>query len=118
MIIRRDVFQAIADPIRRQIIDLVAFEPRNLNAIAAAFEVSRQAVSVHVKILAECGLLVVAQKGRERYCTACLESLGEVSDWVTQYKTLWESRFAALDNYLENTKPQKKSHATKNSKRR
>ncbi|SDD72035.1 ArsR/SmtB family transcription factor [Niabella drilacis] len=118
MIIRRDVFQAIADPIRRQIIDLVAYQPLNLNAIASEFEVSRQAVSVHVRILTECGLLVVTQKGRERYCEARLEQLNEVSDWVTRYKALWESRFASLDNYLKNTKPQKKSNAKKNGRRK
>jgi len=117
MIIRRDVFQAIADPIRRQIIDLVAFQPLNLNAIAAEFEVSRQAVSVHVKILTECGLLVITQKGRERYCEARLDQLGDVSSWIEPYKAMWESRFAALDNYLKKTKPQKKGDDKKSNKR-
>nr|WP_211218091.1 metalloregulator ArsR/SmtB family transcription factor [Niabella aurantiaca] len=115
---RRDVFQAIADPTRRQIIDLVATRPLHLNAIAEQFDVSRQAVSVHVRILTECGLLVITQKGRERYCTARLEKLHEVASWVTQYKALWEGRFAALDNYLQNEKSKRTSHDSKRTKRK
>lgn len=107
MIIRRDVFQAIADPTRRQIIDLLAQESLNVNAIAEKFDVSRQAVSVHVKILAECGLLVIRQEGRERYCEARLGKLSEVASWATQYKKFWEGRFGALDRYLDTVKPQK-----------
>lgn len=118
MIIRRDVFQAIADPTRRQIIDLVAAGPLHLNAIAEQFDVSRQAVSVHVRILTECGLLVITQKGRERYCAARLGKLREVASWVAQYKALWEGRFAALDHYLENEKSKRTSHDNKKNKRR
>jgi DNA-binding transcriptional ArsR family regulator len=102
---RRDVFQAIADPTRREIISLLASQSLNLNAIADKFDVTRQAVSLHVKILTECGLIVIKQQGRERLCEAKLDKLREVSDWVDQYKELWNERFNSLDKYL--TKIQK-----------
>ncbi|WP_316822474.1 metalloregulator ArsR/SmtB family transcription factor [Pedobacter gandavensis] len=104
MIIRRDVFQAIADPTRRQIIEKVAGGPMNLNAIAESFESSRQAISKHIQILTECGLIVVTQKGRERYCELQLEQLDEVSDWVTASKKQWLHRFEKLDHYLQDLK--------------
>jgi len=97
---RRDVFQAIADPTRRQIINLVAYKPQNLNSIADNFDVSRQAISVHVRILTECGLLVIKKQGRERYVEAEFKKLGEVSAWVEQYRQLWEGRMDKLDNLL------------------
>ena len=109
MEIRRDVFQAIADPTRRQIISLVARQPLNLNAIAEKFDVSRQAVSLHVKILTECGLITIKQQGRERYCEARLKKLAEVSDWVDQYRRYWTSQFNKLDKYLTKVQSQKKS---------
>ena len=80
--IRRDVFQAIADPTRRQIIEMLAHQPLNLNTIAENFDVTRQAVSLHVKILTECGLIVIKKQGRERFCEAKLDQLSEVSDWA------------------------------------
>ena len=97
---RRDVFQAIADPTRREIIGLLASQSLNLNAIAEKFDVTRQAVSLHVKILTECGLIVIKQQGRERLCEAKLDKLSEVYDWVDQYKALWTERFKSLDRYL------------------
>jgi DNA-binding transcriptional ArsR family regulator len=97
---RRDVFQAIADPTRREIIGLLASQSLNLNAIAEKFDVTRQAVSLHVKILVECGLIVIKQQGRERFCEAKLDKLSEVHDWVDQYKELWMERFKSLDKYL------------------
>ena len=98
---RRDVFQAIADPTRREIINLIAFNPLNLNSIAENFDVSRPAISQHIKILTECGLIVIKKQGRERYCEAKLQQLNEVSDWIEQYRKLWEGRFNALDDFLE-----------------
>ncbi len=98
---RRDVFQAIADPKRRAILQLLALQTLTLNGIAEHFKVSRPAVSKHVKILSECGLVKVEQRGRERYCEAKLEKLGEVSDWVEQYRRFWESRLDALEEYLQ-----------------
>ncbi len=97
---RRDVFQAIADPTRRAIISMIAREPTNVNSIAEQFDVSRQAISLHLKILAECGLLSMKQQGRERICEARLDKLGEVNEWVTQYKRFWTQKLDALENYL------------------
>lgn len=97
---RRDVFQAIADPTRRAIIGMIAREPTNVNSIAEQFDVSRQAISLHLKILAECGLLSMKQQGRERICEARLEKLGEVNEWVAQYKQFWTQKLDALESYL------------------
>ena len=97
---RRDVFQAIADPNRRQILHMLSQSELNLNAIAEKFEISRPAVSKHIKILSECGLIEIDQRGRERYCRAKLQKLKEGSSWVDQYKRLWEEQFDSLDHYL------------------
>lgn len=105
---RRDVFQAIADPTRREIINLVASTPRNLNAIAENFDMSRQAISLHIKILTECGLVEIRQQGRERYCEARLAKLNEVSLWVEQYRQFWEMKLDALGHFLNRTKTTKK----------
>ena len=97
---RRDVFQAIADPTRRQIIHLIAKEPMNLNAIAENFQISRPAVSQQIKILTECGLVEVTQKGRERYCEARLGGLKQVSTWLAPYKQFWEGRLGKIEELL------------------
>ncbi len=112
---RRDVFQAIADPTRREIINMISMQSLNLNAVAEKFDVSRPAISKHIKILTECGLIVIKQKGRERYCEAKLQKLNEVADWVEQYKQFWNARFDALDNYLANIQTKK---SAKNIKRK
>ncbi len=98
---RRDPFQAIADPTRRGILDLLAGQSLNLQAVADNFKVSRPAISRHVKILAQCGLILVKQQGRERYCEARLENLNEVADWVEQYRVFWTSKLDALGDFLE-----------------
>ena len=97
---RRDVFQAIADPTRREIIRLIAPKPLNLNAVAGHFDVSRPAISKHIKILMECGLLEIRQQGRERFCQAKLGKLNEVSDWVEQYRKFWNEKLDSLEDYL------------------
>lgn len=97
---RRDVFQAIADPTRRKIINMLASETLNLNSVAERFHSSRPAISKHIKILTECGLIIIKQYGRERYCEAKLQKLTEVSEWVEQYKTFWTKKLDALDNFL------------------
>jgi DNA-binding transcriptional ArsR family regulator len=107
-ITRRDVFQAIADPNRRAIINLVAYEPLNLNAIADHFEISRPAISQHIKILTQCGLISMKKVGRERYCEARLQQLDEVSKWVEQYRKSWEERYNRLDRLLIRMKAKKK----------
>ena len=97
---RRDVFQAIADPTRRAILDLLAAQPLTLNGVAEHFEISRPAISKHIKILAECGLVVIRNQGRERYCEVQLDKLNAVSTWVEQYRATWEQRFDRLDETL------------------
>jgi DNA-binding transcriptional ArsR family regulator len=99
--VRRDVFQAISDPTRREIIHLISHRPLNLNTIAENFKMSRPAISQHMKILIECGLVVVDKKGRERYCEAKLEKLDEVAQWVEQYRRVWQQKHDRLDKILD-----------------
>lgn len=100
MSMRRDVFQAIADPVRRDIIDLLAEEPLTVNSVAEHFNISRPAISKHIKILNECGLVNMVDKGRERHCIIIPEELSKVSDWVTQHKKLWEQKLDSFEDYL------------------
>ena len=104
---RRDVFQAIADPTRRDIINLLAHKKLNLNAVADQFDISRPAISKHIKILTECGLITINQQGRERYCEARLDKLNEVSEWVEQYRKFWEGKLDALELYLNKIQKEK-----------
>lgn len=96
----RDVFHAIADPRRRAILGLLAKQKLTLNGVAAHFEISRPAISKHVKILEQAGLVVVQKQGRERYCEARLDGLEEVAEWVRQSQRTWEQRLDRLDDYL------------------
>lgn len=100
---RRDVYQAIADPTRRAIINLVADKALTVNAIAENFEISRPAISQHVKILSECGLVELRREGRERYCEARLERLNEVAEWVDKYRTFWTEKLDALERFLNDS---------------
>ena len=111
---RRDVFQAIADPTRRKIINMIAHKSLHLNSVAEKFSVSRPAISKHIKILTECGLITIKQEGRHRYCEARLDKLNEVSDWVEQYRKFWTQKLDALEVYLDEL--QKKDNR-KNRKR-
>jgi DNA-binding transcriptional ArsR family regulator len=106
MIERRDVFQAIADPTRRMIIQKLSNGPQNLAGIIADFDVSRQAIAKHIKVLHECGMITVKQKGREQVCEARIERLDEVSNWVTESKKLWKERFNQLEKFLDETLPE------------
>jgi DNA-binding transcriptional ArsR family regulator len=110
---RRDVFQAIADPTRREIINLIAHEQLTPNNIAENFDVSRQAISLHIKILIECGLITIKQEGRERYYRAKLDKLNEVSEWVEQYRQFWSIKFNSLDKYLNKVQSHNKSKSNK-----
>ena len=101
---RRDVFQAIADPTRREIINMISKKSLNVNAVAENFEVTRTAIYKHLKILMECGLINIRQQGRERYCEAKLEKLNEVSDWVEQYRKIWMEKMDALEEYIRRKK--------------
>lgn len=98
---RRDVFHAIADPNRRAILGLLAQQQLTLNGVAEHFDISRPAVSKHIKILTECGLVTVRKEGRERYCEARFDRLHEVTDWVERYRKIWAQRFDALEAYLD-----------------
>lgn len=97
---RRDVFQAIADPTRRQIIDLIANDPMNLNAIAEKFDISRPAISQHIKILIECGIIEIEQKGRERYCKIQPGSLVPAFMWMELHQKQWNERISSFENYV------------------
>jgi len=101
---RRDVFQAIADPTRREIINLLAKRQLNLNAVAENFNTSRPAISKHIKILTECGLVTISRQGRERYCEVKLQKLNEVSQFIEQYKAFWTGKLDALEIHLNNNK--------------
>jgi DNA-binding transcriptional ArsR family regulator len=101
---RRDVFQAIADPTRRAILTLIAVQAMTPNALAEHFESSRQAVSKHIKILTECELLRQHQVGREIYYHFNAEKMKEVSDFLEPFRQLWEKRFNQLDDILTNLK--------------
>src|SRR5689334_14605279 len=104
MELRRDAFQAIADPTRRQIIGVLAKEPLNLNAVADKFDITRPAISKHIRILTECGLIVIRKEGRERYCDVQLHKLKEVSKWVEQYSQFWDKKLSNLQNFLASGK--------------
>src|SRR4051812_29497680 len=109
MLQRRDVFQAIADPTRRQIINMVAEKPLNVNTIAESFDVSRQAISLHIKILIECELLKIKKLGRERYCEAQLDKLNQVAVWVEQYRGHYERKLDNLETYLDKLKEERRN---------
>ncbi|HMM79411.1 MAG TPA: metalloregulator ArsR/SmtB family transcription factor [Pyrinomonadaceae bacterium] len=105
---RRDIFQAIADPTRRAIIALIALQAMTPNAIAAHFDTSRQAVSKHLKILTECELVTQDQQGREIYYRLEIDKMKQIDEWLEQYRKIWESRFEQLDVLLAELKQQKK----------
>lgn len=105
---RRDIFQAIADPTRRAILTLIALQAMTPNALAAHFDSSRQAVSKHLKILTECELIKQEQVGREIYYQLEIDKMKEIDKWLEQFRKIWEKRFNQLDEVLLNLKKQKK----------
>lgn len=107
---RRDVYQAIADPIRREIIDLLSSETLSVNEVASKFEVSRPAISKHLKILNESGLIEIKQKGRERYCQIQLQNLIPAFMWLELHKKLWEEKIDSFESYLMKLKSQNKEN--------
>ena len=104
---RRDVFQAIADPTRRAIIVLIAMQAMTPNAIAENFNTTRQAVSKHLRILTECELVKQEHQGREIYYKLEIEKMKEIEVWLVQFRKIWETRFNQLDNVLTTLKKQK-----------
>jgi DNA-binding transcriptional ArsR family regulator len=105
---RRDIFQAIADPTRRKIIDLISRHPMNLKTLAEHFDISRPAISQQIKILDECGLLQLKREGRETFCSVEPKELKKIADWAGQYSGLWEERIDSFEKYVN------KLHAKKN----
>jgi DNA-binding transcriptional ArsR family regulator len=105
---RRDIFQAIADPTRRAIIGLIALQAMTPNAIAENFHTTRQAVSKHLRILTECEMVKQEQQGREIYYSLEIEKMKEIDIWLAQYRKIWEARFQQLDHVLSTIKKQKK----------
>lgn len=103
---RRDIFQAIADPTRRAIIALIALQAMTPNALATHFDSSRQAVSKHLRILTECELVKQESKGREIYYSLEIEKMKEIDEWLEQYRKIWESRYSQLDELLSIIKKQ------------
>ena len=103
---RRDIFQAVADPTRRAILLLIALKAMTPNAIADNFNTTRQAVSKHLKILTECELVKQEQKGREIYYTLEIDKMKEIDKWLEQFRKIWETRFNQLDDILETIKKQ------------
>jgi DNA-binding transcriptional ArsR family regulator len=99
---RRDIYQAIADPTRRAILSLLAISAMTPNAMAEHFKTSRQAVSKHVQILAECGAVNQQQSGREIYYTLNADKLKEIDHWMAAFRSLWDTRFDQLDDLLKN----------------
>ncbi|MBT8185624.1 MAG: metalloregulator ArsR/SmtB family transcription factor [Eudoraea sp.] len=97
---RRDVFNAIADPTRRSILMSLTKDSQNVNAIADKFDMSRQAVSLHIKYLQECGVISVQKEGRERLCKLEAEKLTEVADWLAPFRKMWTKKFKKLDHLL------------------
>ena len=104
---RRDIYQAIADPTRRAIIALIALQAMTPNAIAEHFDTSRQAVSKHLQVLTECQLLSQEQKGREIFYKLEVEKMKEIDQWLEQFRKVWEARFEQLDDLLSTLKSKK-----------
>lgn len=105
---RRDIFQAIADPTRRSILTLIALQAMTPNAIAENFNTTRQSVSKHLRILTECDLLKQEQRGREIYYSLEIEKMKEIDKWIKQFRDIWETKFNQLDELLVTLKNQKK----------
>ena len=106
---RRDVFQAIADPTRRAIMALIAMQAMTPNAIAEHFDTTRQAVSKHLRILTECELITQEQQGRGIYCQLKIKKMKEIDKWLEQFRAIWEKRFSQLDQLIATIKKQKKA---------
>lgn len=106
---RRDVFQAIADPVRREIIELLAEESMTVNAVASKFDVSRPAISKHLKILDECGIVQINTHGRQRICMIQPRNLVPAFMWLEQYRKLWEEKLDSFEEYLMELQSKHKS---------
>ena len=110
---KRDIFQAIADPTRRAIIALIALQAMTPNAIAENFHTTRQAVSKHLRILTECEVVTQEQRGREIYYRLEIDKMKEIDEWLEQYRQIWESRYEQLDTLLAELKQKEKQERKK-----
>jgi DNA-binding transcriptional ArsR family regulator len=104
---KQDIFQAIADPTRRAILTLLAIQALTPNVLAEKFDMSRQAVSKHIKVLQECELVKPEQSGREIYYHFNPQKMQELDHWLAQFRKMWETQFNQLDNVLSTIKKQK-----------
>ena len=104
---KRDIFQAIADPTRRAILTLITLHAMTPNALAEHFDMSRQAVSKHLRVLQESELIKAEQQGREIYYQLEIEKMKEIDKWLEQFRKIWENRFDKLDNLLSKLKNNK-----------
>lgn len=109
MNMRRDVFQAITNPTRREILGLLINNSMNLTSVTENFEISQPAILKHIKILLECGVITIEKEGRERICSLEAQKLTEVADWLEPFRQLWEGRFKHLDMLLESMKSKPKN---------
>lgn len=107
---KRDVFNAIADPTRRSILMSLTSESQNVNALADKFAITRQAVSLHIKYLQECGVISIKKEGRERHCSLETHKLSEVADWLEPFRKMWTGKFNQLEQVLDDLQanPKKK----------
>ncbi|MDC8004144.1 metalloregulator ArsR/SmtB family transcription factor [Aureisphaera galaxeae] len=101
---KRDVFNAIADPTRRSILLSLTQKSQNVNALADKFDMSRQAVSLHIKYLQECGVISIKKEGRERYCNLEAKKLAEVADWLEPFRKMWTGKLNQLGDLLDELK--------------
>ncbi len=105
---KQDIFQAIADPTRRAILTLIAIQALTPNAMAAQFDMSRQAVSKHIKVLQECELIKPEYAGREIYYHFNPKKMKELDNWLVPFRKTWETQFNQLDNILLTLQKKKK----------
>lgn len=98
---KRDVFNAIADPTRRSILMSLTGASQNVNALAEKFDMTRQAVSLHIKYLQECGVITIKKEGRERHCNLEVEKLTEVAEWLEPFRKMWTGKLNQLDKLLD-----------------
>lgn len=104
IVMRRDVFNAIADPTRRNILFSLRNEAKNINSLAQQFDITRQAVSLHIKYLDECGVIDIQKEGRERVCSIKPKQLKKIDDWLIPFKELWNARLDRMEDYLQSIK--------------
>lgn len=115
---RRDVFQGIADPTRRELLGRLTKEKLNLTTVAESFDISRQSVTKHLRILIECGLVTEQRQGREIFFEAKPEKLSEVARWMEQYRTFWSKSYDRLDDYLKTLQTKPKNHEQRKTQSR